>query len=71
MSAHTEPTHRILTIDETADFLDVSPELLQRWVLADFGPTVYILGNGFRYRRDEVIEWKEKNWKRDRFAQAG
>jgi hypothetical protein len=39
--------------------------------LADFGPTVYILDNGFPYRRDEVIEWKEKNWKRDRYLQAG
>jgi excisionase family DNA binding protein len=71
MSTNTEPTHRILTIDEAADLLDVSPELLQRWVLTDFGPTVYVMGNGFRYRRDEVIEWKEKNWKRDRYLQAG
>jgi hypothetical protein len=45
------------TIDETARLLDVSPSLLQRWALADFGPTVYIVDNGFRYRRDEVIEW--------------
>jgi hypothetical protein len=49
----------------------VSPELLQRWVLADFGPTVYVFDDGFHYRRDEVIEGKEKNWKRDRYLQAG
>jgi hypothetical protein len=32
---------------------------------------VYIVDNGFRYRPDEVIEWREKNWKRDRYTAAG
>lgn len=72
MSAHTESNHRrILTIDETAELLNVSTTLLQRSALADFGPTVYIVDNGFRYGRDEVIEWRDKSWKRDQFTQAG
>jgi hypothetical protein len=57
MSAQPKPQDEMATIDETARLLDVSPSLLQRWALADFGPTVYIVDNGFRYRRDEVIEW--------------
>jgi hypothetical protein len=72
MSAQAESNfRRILTIDETAQLLDVSPDRIRRWILADFGPTVYIHDNDFCYRRDEVIEWREKNWKRDRSAQAG
>jgi hypothetical protein len=61
----------MITIDEAADLLGVSAALLQRWALADFGPSVYIVDNGFRYRRDEVIECRQRNWKRDKFAQAG
>lgn len=61
MSAHTESNHRrILTIDETAELLNVSTTLLQRWALADFRPTVYIVDNGFQYGRDEVIEWRQE-----------
>lgn len=26
-----------------------------------------IVDNGFRYSRDEVIEWRDKGWKRDQF----
>ena len=64
MSAQSQSQDHLLTISETAELLNVSTVLLQRWALADFGPTVYIVDNGFRYRRDEVIEWAEKNWKR-------
>jgi hypothetical protein len=39
--------------------------------MADLGAPVYIVGNIFLYKRDEVIEWRDKNWKRDRFAEAG
>lgn len=71
MSAHPKPQDEIVTISEVGELLDVSTTLLQRWALADFGSTVHIVDNGFRYRRDKVIEWRDKNWKRDRYIQAG
>ena len=61
----------MLTISEVAELLECPRLLLQRWALANFGPTIYIVDNGFRYRRDEVIEPRDKNWKRDRCIQAG
>ena len=71
MSAHPKPQDEMATISEVAELLNVSTTLLQRWALADFSPTVYIVDNGSRYRHDEVIEWRDKNWKRDRYIQAG
>ena len=61
----------MVTISEVGELLDVSTTLPQRWALADFGSTVYIVDNGFRYRRYEVIDWSDKNWNRDRYIQAG
>jgi hypothetical protein len=71
MSAQPKPQDEMIAIDETAELLNVSTTLLQRWALADFGPPIYIVDNGFRYRRDEVVEWRDKNWRRDRYTQAG
>jgi hypothetical protein len=71
MSAQPKPQDELATISEVAELLNVSTTLLQRWALCDFGPTAFIVDNGFRYRRDEVIEWRDKNWKRDQYSQAG
>jgi excisionase family DNA binding protein len=47
----------LLTSDEAAELLKVSPRTLQRWRVAGTGPPVVWAGRRPRYLRAEVMEW--------------
>ena len=71
MSEQRSPDQPILTPEDVAKIFNVSRDIVIRWVLADFGPPYCLIGNEIRYKRDEVIAWKEANWKREKWAQVG
>jgi excisionase family DNA binding protein len=61
---------RILTQDEAAQLLGLSPRTLERHRMAGTGPRFSRLGRLIRYRETDLVEFVERNL-RSSTAQAG
>ena len=54
----TTTDDHLLTLTETAEVLQISPQTLYRWRSHGEGPVGYrLLGGGVRYRRTDVDAW--------------
>lgn len=49
----------MLTTEEAAAILGLSPDTLKQWRRLDDGPPYYTFGRAIRYREDLLIEWRE------------
>ncbi len=48
---------RLLTGDQLADYLSVTPETLAGWRRSGEGPPCLLVGGGIRYRESAVEAW--------------
>lgn len=62
----TDVTTKLLTTEEVAELLQVSPELVRQWRSRGEGPRSYKLSPGrsgtVRYRREDVDAWLRTRW---------
>lgn len=58
---HENPTQarRLLTIDETADFLGLKRSTLYHWRWRGIGPVSIKVGQRVRYSEADLLEWLE------------
>jgi len=52
---------RLLTLQQTADYLQVAPRTLYRWRAERTGPRSVKFGATIRYRRADVEAWLEQH----------
>ena len=50
----------LLTADELAEELKISPRTLERWRARGIGPAWVRVGRSPRYRRSDVAEWLQE-----------
>lgn len=55
-----EQRHRLLTVEELADYLAVPVATLYQWRYRKEGPTGFRVGRHVRYRWSEVEAWIER-----------
>ncbi|WP_041645526.1 helix-turn-helix transcriptional regulator [Aromatoleum aromaticum] len=60
MAAHT-PAITLLTNDETAALIGISPETLPVWRVKGKGPAFRKIGRLVRYSEAEVLAWLDSN----------
>jgi excisionase family DNA binding protein len=56
-SAKSAMPERLLTTDETAEFLGVPKQTLSNWRCENRGPAYDRVGKYVRYRMSEVMDW--------------
>ena len=54
-TARGAPSARLLTPEETADFLHCSTSALAKWRVAGCGPRYALIGNRVRYRFTDIL----------------
>jgi excisionase family DNA binding protein len=61
LDSRTEP---LLTVDEVAQWLGLSPGTLRYWRHVNRGPQSLSVGGAVRYRASDVEEWLDRGAKR-------
>ena len=49
----------LLTLQEVAELLDVSPNTIYYWRYQGTGPKGHRVGRRIRYKRSDIVEWLE------------
>lgn len=51
----------LMTEEQAATFLMLSPRTLQAWRVTDAGPSFVRAGRAIRYRRGDLVAWVDAN----------
>jgi excisionase family DNA binding protein len=58
--SESQIAERLLTTDEVAEWLQMSPDTVRQWRADRTGPRGYRIGRHVRYRREDVEAWLEE-----------
>ena len=58
IDTNSDPDY-LMTEEQAATFLTLSPRTLQAWRITDAGPPFVRAGRAIRYRRRDVVAWVE------------
>ena len=57
----SDPVKEWFTVNELAEWLQVSPNTVYKWRCTNTGPVGHCIGRHLRFRREDVEAWMEQH----------